>query len=290
MSKILGRPNLLSTITEMFRAGAELFSLYTPMYYALRAISPKRKGDGKPVLIIPGFALHDHTTRHLRGFLEDIGHQPYGWKNGLHLQVNDKTITHLEKKIEDILQQHPDEKITLIGHSLGGIIARELAREMPDHIQQVITLGSPFGGLAHENSNVIGLREAIQILSPDLDGILASNDLMSQIASPPPVPTTSIYTEWDGFVNWEGCLNPETDHTENIGVQASHVGLVVNPLAFYVIADRLAQEEGEWSHFEMNNTLMSFLINHKIEGYDLPDHDPSDKPHTPIFKRRPPKP
>lgn len=122
-------------------------------------------------------------------------------------------------------------RISLVGWSLGGIYARELAREYPSLVRQVVTLGSPFGA---ENG-------------PDgYDGA----ERAARRRTAPPVPCTAIYSKSDGVVSWEACREADGPQTENIEVTATHLGMGVNPLVLWAIADRLAQAEGAWKPFD----------------------------------------
>jgi pimeloyl-ACP methyl ester carboxylesterase len=127
----------------------------------------------------------------------------------------------------------------MIGHSLGGIYARVIAREAPEHIRRVITVGSPFGGDLKSNvvwpmyESMTGTR--IKSIPPDV---------LDRMNDPVPVPSTAIYSRTDGVVAWHSCIDEEAPQSENVRVPGSHIGLLHNPAALYVIADRLAQAPG----------------------------------------------
>jgi pimeloyl-ACP methyl ester carboxylesterase len=213
----------------------------------LQAMS--QEGCGIPVLAIPGFGRDDFSMDPLRRFLESINNPSYGWDYGRNINLDKPTIDHLVNLIGKIRKEHNGAKVNLVGHSLGGIIARELSRAMPEHINQVITLGSPFGCLEHKKSITLLLRKLIEHQSPFISSLFGQHDIATQLQTPPPVPTTSIYTKGDGAVNWRTCLNPKTPHTENIQVKGSHAGLSANPVALFVVADRLGQPEDKWEPF-----------------------------------------
>src|SRR5215831_17014221 len=121
------------------RALLELAALL-PAYPFLRRAPA---GDGHPVLVLPGFMASDFSTRALRRFLRDKGYRTHGWKLGRNLGPNQATIAAMVGRLRD-LEQRYDRRVSLIGWSLGGIYARELARAMPELVRQVITLASPF--------------------------------------------------------------------------------------------------------------------------------------------------
>jgi len=135
------------------------------------------------------------------------------------------------------------EKVSLIGWSLGGVYAREMAKAEPEHARCVITLGTPFAGHPRA-TNAWRLYEWVSGRAVD------DHELAGQLRRSPACPTTSIYSKSDGIVAWQCSINDDQPHTENIEVHASHVGMGVNPLALYAIADRLAQDPRGWKRFD----------------------------------------
>ena len=143
------------------------------------------------------------------------------------------------------LAERHGQPVSLIGWSLGGLYAREVAKELPDLTRCVITLGTPFAGYPRATN----AWRIYQLLS----GQNAHDPVVQQrLRIPPPVPTTSIYSRTDGIVAWPCSLNEPGPTGENIEVHGSHVGMGVNPLALYAVADRLAQPVGAWKPFEMS--------------------------------------
>jgi pimeloyl-ACP methyl ester carboxylesterase len=137
-------------------------------------------------------------------------------------------------------------KVSLVGWSLGGIYARELARQRPEMVRLVVTLGSPFASA--RSTNVDRLFETVSGLSIDELDI----DFLRRMREAPPVPSTAVYSTTDGIAHWEACVDDHEDATtENVRVPGSHCGLGHNPLAVYVIADRLAQPEDRWKRFDL---------------------------------------
>jgi len=145
---------------------------------------------------------------------------------------------------EEIYNKH-GEKVSLIGWSLGGIYARELAKIRPHMTRQVITLGSPFNGSLKSNHASMLFQKTSGYKFKEMDKSLRKN---MRIA--PPVPTTSIYSKSDGITAWQCCLEKQDATTQNIEVSSSHCGLGHHPFVMWVIADRLAQNVNEWRHFE----------------------------------------
>jgi len=199
------------------------------------------RGDGHAVLVLPGLIQSDLSTRPLRGFLRARGHAAHGWKLGRNTGrsgVVDESLVH---RLHDLHEKH-GRKVSLIGWSMGGLFARELACRAPDAVRQVITLGSPFTGPA-KASNAWRLYEA---LSGERAGDPA---LAARFRGPLPVPTTAIYSRRDGIVAWQCCVNEPGPRAENIAVTSTHMGLGHHPAVLYAVADRLAQPEGQWQPF-----------------------------------------
>jgi pimeloyl-ACP methyl ester carboxylesterase len=136
-------------------------------------------------------------------------------------------------------------KVSLVGWSLGGIYARDLALQLPDMVRSVITLGSPFAN----DVRATNATRLYEMLSGE--GIDDNPEIQKAIAGDLPVPATSIYSRTDGIVNWHTTQLRPSATAENIEVYlASHVGLGVNPAALWAVADRLAQAEGEFKQFD----------------------------------------
>jgi len=150
------------------------------------------------------------------------------------------------------VRQASGRKVSLIGWSLGGVFAREVARQIPEEVRLVITLGSPFGApKANHSWRLYELLAGTRIR--DIDPAR-----LEQMATPPPVPSTAIYSETDGVVAWQCCLERPGPHSESVAVHGSHMGLGFNPLVYEVIADRLAQPEGRWSPFRRTGLRRHF--------------------------------
>jgi pimeloyl-ACP methyl ester carboxylesterase len=133
--------------------------------------------------------------------------------------------------------------VSLVGWSLGGIYARELARVFPDQVRLVITLGTPFRDIsATHAARLVPIRPGGRPLGE-------ARELRAWLRQPLPVPTTSIYSRTDGIVAWRSCLEEEGPQRENVAIACSHTGMGFHPAAFAVIADRLAQAEGTWAPY-----------------------------------------
>jgi hypothetical protein len=230
-------PSLALTLIEG-RGVAELAATY-----ALKGVlSGAPRGDGHPVFVMPGFLASDRSTVPLRKYLTELGYDAHGWGQGQNLGRFYKMRTILEEEVER-LYQSTGKKVSLVGWSLGGVFARYLALVMPDKVRSVITLGSPFAADIHATS----AKKLYDLLSQE--GPARPGDL-ERIAGDLPVPNSSIYTKLDGIVNWKTCISPPAPNAEVIEIRlASHVGIGVNPAAFWAVADRLSQSEGSFVPF-----------------------------------------
>ena len=200
------------------------------------------RGDGHPVLVLPGMAASDTSTRPLRAFLKDRGFAAHGWKLGPNHGPRPGVEQKMRERLTELAERY-GQKVSLIGWSLGGIFARELARHAPAQVRGVITLGSPFAG-SPRVSNAWKMYERLS------EGSVIDEAQRAQMRQPLPVPATAIYSRSDGIVAWQGCLEQAGPLAENIEVEGSHCGLGHNPVVLHAIADRLAQPEGGWKPFE----------------------------------------
>lgn len=217
----------------------------------LTAVAPR--GEGQPVLVLPGLVTSDRSTIALRNFLKSRGFAAYGWELGRNYGPLPHIEQGLQDRLEELYEKH-GQKVSLVGWSLGGIYARQMAKMMPDKVRQVITLGSPFAGDPRA-TNAWRLYEFTSGHKVDD----RERHMGGAISDPPPVPTTAIYSRTDGVCHWRNCLEQEGPQTENIEVESSHCGLGHHPAAVYAVADRLAQREGEWKKFERTGLKAFFF-------------------------------
>jgi len=202
------------------------------------------KGDGHPVLALPGFLASDISMAPLRRYLKELGYDVYAWQMGRNLGGISRVRSTLRERLAEI-HAATGRKVSVVGWSLGGVYARDLALHMPDMVRYVVTLGSPFANDVRA-TNATRLYEALSGEVVDADP-----ELLAALAGDLPVPTTSIYSRADGVVNWRTCLLRISSTAENIEVYlASHVGLGVTPAVLWAVADRLAQGEGQFRQFD----------------------------------------
>lgn len=223
---------------------------YAAMVAAAPWLNRLPTGDGHPVIVYPGLGAADFTTLPLRNFLRDRGYTPYAWKQGFNFGPKHGVLESCREQLQQVAARHR-EKASLIGWSLGGVYARELAKEQPENARCVITLGTPFNGHPRA-TNAWRFYEMVSGQSTH------DPALIEQIRGAPPCPTTSIYSKSDGIVAWQCSLNPESPLAENIEVHASHIGMGMNPLALYAIADRLRQRPEQWQAFDVKGARRWF--------------------------------
>ncbi len=243
-------PSLGLALMEMPRTMLELSALSISAPLLRRA----PRGDGHSVLVLPGFTADDKSTALLRRYLNRLGYDAHGWKLGHNL--GPKSIGQEGETLASLVERLSDgsgEKISLVGHSLGGMMAREVARAFPERVRQVITLGSPFGG-DPRSTNVWRLYE--RLTGDKLDHNI--DDRIAQARHAPPVPTTAIFSKTDGIASWKSCIETHGDDIDNIEIRGSHCGMSVHPAALYAIADRLAQGSETWRPFDRSGWRTPF--------------------------------
>jgi pimeloyl-ACP methyl ester carboxylesterase len=202
------------------------------------------RGDGHPVLALPGFLASDLSMAPLRRYLKELGHDTHTWNMGRNLGGVAGMRDALRARLAAI-HEATGRKVSIVGWSLGGVYARDLALQAPGIVRCVITLGSPFAGDVRA-TNATRLYEALSG-----ETVENNSELRMAVAGDLPVPASSIYSRTDGVVNWRTSLLRPSATAENIEVHlASHIGLGVNPAALWAVADRLAQGEGEFRQFD----------------------------------------
>lgn len=214
------------------------------------------RGDGHPVLVLPGFTASDAATTMLRLQLRSWGYWTHGWRLGFNVGPTPTVIDGVRRRLDAVHRRH-GRRVTLIGWSLGGIYARQLAREYPEHVRSVVTLASPYRMTVEDRSALSGLFDR---LATTFDPEVLERSLVPEEARPPlTVPSTSIYSRTDGIVRWQTCIDSARPDggpgRENIEVTGSHTGMVVHPAVLYALADRLRQPENSWKPFRSPRLL-----------------------------------
>ncbi len=204
------------------------------------------------MIVFPGLAASDTSTVPLRKYIQSLGYEASGWDQGSNFGPRAGVLDAIRQRVTDTYQSS-GRKVSLIGWSLGGIYAREIAKERPECVRCVITLGTPFAG-SPRSTNAWRLYEMVS--GRDIE---RESDRFA-LEQAPPVPTTSVFSRTDGIVAWQGSIQSQKNglghaQTENVEIMASHFGMGLNPAAWWVVADRLAQSEGRWKAFEKPSML-----------------------------------
>lgn len=200
------------------------------------------EGDGHPVLVFPGLATGDFSTLVLRNYISQRGYACHAWDQGLNLGPRPGVLERCVERVQRLRAEYR-QPVSLVGWSLGGVYAREIAKAVPDDVRQVVTLGTPFAE-SPKATNAWRLYEFTSGQRIDDD------ERVTRLRRTPPVPTTSIYSRTDGVVAWRCSVERDSARSENIEIHSSHFCMAMNPAALYAIADRLAQPHGDWRRFD----------------------------------------
>lgn len=250
----VGAPGIRNLLLEN-RLGLEVGALLAAEPWLARI----GRGDGHPVLVLPGFTTSDVATVLLRMHLRSWGYWVHGWRLGFNIGPTAATVDGLRRRLDAVYLRH-GQPVTLIGWSLGGVYARQLAREFPDQVRSVITLASPYRMNLQDRSSLSGVVDRLAgTFDPDISERLLVREQDRPAIG---VPTTSIYSRTDGVVRWHTCIDASSAdgdaRRENIEVTGSHTGMVVHPSVMFAVADRLRQPVGAWSPFRPPRRLQGW--------------------------------
>jgi hypothetical protein len=235
------RPSMFDALGELRLPLEATFGWLGALTYPWPHVDPSQR---KVVMLIPGFMASDMTLAPLANFCRWLGHAAeFGgiWSNS---RCPRETMTQLSSRLERIYNRH-QSPVVIIGQSLGGVYAREIARANPELVERVISLGSPIRTARHSaNMAVQAVARSIAALRGKSEGCLSETCKCGMILSddaPIGTPVTLVYSRTDGIVHWESCIdNSESELVENVEVMGTHVGMGINPDVYRVIADRLA--------------------------------------------------
>ncbi|CAN5345140.1 alpha/beta hydrolase [soil metagenome] len=232
--------------TEPWRAAMEYLAFTVNDFNQNK---PLPVGDGHPVIIFPGLATDGSAVEPLRDYCKSLGYTAIDWGKGYNTGPNgdlDLWLADLASHTAELLDRYPDTA-TLIGWSLGGLYAREVGKLLAPQVRQVITIGTPFNAEA-DHTNVGWLFRMLSGASAAIDPALSQ-----RLRTPPPLPTTSIYSRSDGVVAWETCCHAETSRqVQDIEIDGSHIGMGWNPAVLEIVADRLAQPLADWQPYALD--------------------------------------
>lgn len=234
------RPSAALLVTEPWRAAWEYLS------HKRSANASEAAADGHPVVMFPGLASDGKALAPLRKHCAALGYEPIDWGLGFNTGPKgdaDAWLSELAEHTRKLLAGRK-QSATLLGWSLGGVYAREVAKLLGPRVRQVITIGTPFNADA-DHTNVGWVYRLLSSTSQVIDPKLSA-----RLRKAPDVPTTSIYSRSDGVVAWQTCTHhPVTAQAEDIEVTSSHLGMGWNRQVLQVVADRLAQRPGGWQPY-----------------------------------------
>lgn len=215
---------------------ALLHEVLTPAYLARSFLQTNPwartpRGRGEHILVWPGFGASNASTSILRSYFRYLGYRVDGWRLG----SNTEDVLATLEELKNDLRENVNAPVTLVGWSLGGYLAREVARDCPDLVKHVVTMGSP----------VVGGPKYTAVASAFQGGDLTVDDIERLVderyAQPLQVPVTALFSKADGVVAWRACIDHRSPNVEHVEVVTSHSGFGFDAQVFGIIADRLAR-------------------------------------------------
>lgn len=239
---------------QWFAAEAPRFVMQlTETLLELQKLESLPQGDGHPVVFLPGFCTGNGATYFMRRVLREHGHHTLGWNHGPNLGIDEKLVETVIDQVNHLAWEH-QQKVSLVGQSLGGTVARVVANMIPHEVRSIITLGSPINGLTGVLDHVKTMYDLKTIC--DRKGDDMWNSYCHMINENPPLPCTSIYSKTDGVVHWGESMVIETDIAENVEVHSSHLSMGFDIYTIKIIADRLSQPEGHWLKYKKETEMV----------------------------------
>ena len=208
----------------------------TSHVFSRRMLAAAQRGDGRPVLTLPGLFVSDRSNFIMRRYLNALGYRAFGWGLGHNFSL--RTIGAGGEKLRDriaTIAEETGQPVTLVGVSLGGIMARLAAQRWPGNVREVITVASPFAG----NPRATNLWRTYERLTGERVDDSRQQALLAEAAAPLPVPATAIWSRDDGLVNGMICHAPDDSSCRSIEVRSSHMGVQLKPEILRTIADVL---------------------------------------------------
>ena len=248
-----GSPKAAHSALEL-RAFVELAAL--PWSLPLLATAPH--GDGHPVLLLPGFLGSEMSLIALELFLRSRGYAVETWGLGRNVGFQVKHAAALEQKIRH-LHHKTGRPVSLVGWSLGGVFALYGAHQLPDMVRSVITLGSPVSIDPEGSASPPFVKAMYRLIAHPMGPSghamhPAARKLRQRLDLP--VPVSCLYSVGDGVVPpQEATVDGDPSRHENIRVPGSHMGLGFNAAVLWIVAERLAQPQGQWRPFEVSGPL-----------------------------------
>lgn len=201
--------------------------------WRLRALAREARGEGAPVLVLPGYGASDASTLLLRSYLRLLDYDARGWGLGTNRGDVGALVPQVIERAASLALE-VGAPVRLVGWSLGGVLARETARERPELVARVVTLGSPVVG-GPKYTAVAGMYRRRGV---DLDAV--EREIEARERVPIRAPITAIFSRTDGVVAWQACIDRRSPNVEHVEVDTSHVGLGLSPEVYRIVARRLA--------------------------------------------------
>lgn len=191
------------------------------------------RGDGQVVVLVPGFQTPDLVMDPLMRFLRLLGYEARTWGRGFNRGRVEQDVAAMVPRIEQWATES-GRPVAVVGWSLGGVISRELARELPDEVDQVVTYGTPVvGGPSY--------TAAASLYPPEVRARVAAQSAQRERDMPVQQPITAIFTRADGIVSWSACIDRTSPRVRHVEVGSTHMGLGMDPEVWWVVAKALAQ-------------------------------------------------
>jgi pimeloyl-ACP methyl ester carboxylesterase len=204
------------------------------------------RGNGEPVMLVPGFLAGDLSLGVLARWLRDLGYRPTRARIRANIDCTERALRRLEVQLQHAAERHGRD-VSIVGQSRGGTMARALAVRRPDLVRSIVCLGSPVVDQLDVHPLVrVQVRTVAALGTLGVPGLFSLGctsrccaQAVSDITAPFPadLPFTSIFSRSDGVVGWRSCLDPAARHVE---VRSSHIGMAVNPEVFRAVAEALA--------------------------------------------------